>query len=338
MATIKAGTYRFNDEITLFSNDAEYSLEFTSVFIRYQGVDDPKTVKFDGIRFADNGNALMYSGKNDNNNVVRYYVYEKVSTTGLASGWVGIHHTITLIKEQTVNDAFYEWFTANAVQVVATINHEGCIISGIKSGQTATLKCAGMQMETDVVVAVAENIGGGCGECSGNHIIEVTELPTENIDENAVYLCGGAYYKYSKEFVDILLCIPSSEPTSINSEGLFLHYATTKPTENIAVTAPDTSVSHIYYIEDENDLFAYGDFEETGENEWHLFSEVFYYPVYGVVSDASEIDTTVLTVTGIYAVINTCWTKYLAPIGTLTITENGTYDVSGYANVVIEIG
>ena len=31
----------------------------------------------------------------------------------------------------------------------------------------------------------------------GSGVIEVTELPTENIDTNAFYLCNGEYYKYS---------------------------------------------------------------------------------------------------------------------------------------------
>lgn len=34
------------------------------------------------------------------------------------------------------------------------------------------------------------------GECTGTHVIEVDTLPTENIDENAVYFCNGKYYKY----------------------------------------------------------------------------------------------------------------------------------------------
>jgi hypothetical protein len=39
--------------------------------------------------------------------------------------------------------------------------------------------------------------GGGSGvECTLPHVIEVDELPTENIDTNAVYFCDGKYYKY----------------------------------------------------------------------------------------------------------------------------------------------
>ena len=36
------------------------------------------------------------------------------------------------------------------------------------------------------------------GECSGNHIIEVDTLPTDNIDTNAIYYCNGKYYRYEQ--------------------------------------------------------------------------------------------------------------------------------------------
>lgn len=43
--------------------------------------------------------------------------------------------------------------------------------------------------------ANATKTSGGSSDTVGG-VIEVDELPTENVDPNALYLCGGAYYKY----------------------------------------------------------------------------------------------------------------------------------------------
>lgn len=45
--------------------------------------------------------------------------------------------------------------------MAAEIKYNGSVISSPGAGQTATLKCAGMKMESDVVVEVAEQTGGG---------------------------------------------------------------------------------------------------------------------------------------------------------------------------------
>ena len=79
--------------------------------------------------------------------------------------------TIDFGTEQTVSTEFYNWLIANATQPMASITHNGEVIASLFPGQTATLKCAGMKMDSDVVVSVAENIGGG-----GEHGAEVVPL------------------------------------------------------------------------------------------------------------------------------------------------------------------
>ena len=74
-------------------------------------------------------------------------------------------------EPQTVSAEFYEWLTANATQPTATIQYNGSAIANLFGGQTATLKCEGMKMESDVTVKVAEQTGGEC-----NH--EVYDLST----------------------------------------------------------------------------------------------------------------------------------------------------------------
>lgn len=59
-------------------------------------------------------------------------------------------------EPQSVSAEFYNWMTANAIPAMATITHNGSTISELFPGQTATLKCKGMKMEDDVVVAVGE--------------------------------------------------------------------------------------------------------------------------------------------------------------------------------------
>lgn len=62
-------------------------------------------------------------------------------------------------EPQSVSADFYNWLTENAVPAMVSITHNGTEIASIFPGQTATLKCAGMKMETDVTVKVAEVIG-----------------------------------------------------------------------------------------------------------------------------------------------------------------------------------
>lgn len=342
MATVK-GKWLFNEVLDAYGTAFEQSVEFTASF-----VDESTTYdgRFTGIKY-----------KPTESNLVAYTVG---STVPASSYWESGEDTVVYLRapnyntdawsfeginevdfgstEQTVSDEFMTWLTANAVPLdaeettAATITHNGEVIASLNAGQTATLKCAGMKMATDVVVAVAENIGGG--ECDKPHIIEVDTLPTENIDENAVYLCGGAYYTHGTKLADVLVLMVSLAEV-IGGAAITYHYATTKPTENIAVTG---KVYNIYYIADENNLFLYGNFAGNGENVWVTGSEAFNQeygfnpPFAGVVSDASEV-----TSYDLWAVVQTGWTKYLTPAGTLTITENGTHDVSEYASVNVGI-
>lgn len=177
--------------------------------------------------------------------------------------------------------------------------------------------------------SVNVNVPTGGGECDKPHIIEVDELPTENIDTNAVYLCKGAYYKYANEFVDFI-AFSNGNANSFaaaidagNVSGGF-HIIPTKTTDGILVSDTTVPNLHFYYIEDEADVFIY-------TNGW-LACSYFYGTYQGNISDLSEA-----TADGYYALMTRGWTKYLAPTGTLEITESGTYDVSEYASVEVTV-
>ena len=177
-------------------------------------------------------------------------------------------------------------------------------------------------------------------ECSGNHTIEVTELPTENIDENAMYKCGERYYKRGKKFADILISDGEGNAQSFveiaqaEGVGMYLHYVPTRPTENIKESyEDDILILNFYYIEDENEVLAYGIVDyETGERSWVNLFETDELSFIGAVNDASQV-----TELGYYALIDSEWYAYNHTDGEKNITENGTYDVTHDESVTVDV-
>ena len=76
---------------------------------------------------------------------------------------------------------------------MATISYKGSTIATLEAGQSATLKCAGMKMDGDVVVEVAEQ---------GESPLPI-EISTET-EMNALLTTAdiGAVYKYVGETTD----------------------------------------------------------------------------------------------------------------------------------------
>ena len=169
--------------------------------------------------------------------------------------------------------------------------------------------------------------GGSGGECSGNHIIEVDELPTENIDESATY----QETKFNKIVANMGGSIVAFD------EGFEFHSVSTKPTENIQVSTND--VMHCYYVKDENDIFVYLDLGNG--NEWVSLSLLFDGLTFiGVITNESEATTD-----GYYALFGTslhqykdgAWVDYIVPVGSATIEDNGTYPIANKAEVIVNV-
>lgn len=166
MATVK-GTWKFNDELIAPAADIiEENINFT-VNVDYS---------FFGTRITYVGICNGFEIYPEYTNLLNYIVVDsdpadiglsfptKVSPYSANGGWDSIYdetiRTITFASEQEVSDDFYAWFTANAVCLdvppVVTITYNGTTIAYLIGRDSATLKCAGMKMDGDVVVDVAE--------------------------------------------------------------------------------------------------------------------------------------------------------------------------------------
>ena len=155
------------------------------------------------------------------------------------------------------------------------------------------LLTAGKYCDKNIVI---QAVGGEGGTCSGNHIIEVAELPTKDIDESAVYLCNGAYYKHGGGLTDVYVkiddaCTSLKEASAESGAVVSFNTIPAKTTDGILPSNGDTAI-HYDYMEDDKNVFCYVD------GEWVV-------AVTAIVSDVSEI-----TNNGLYAIVNAEWKKY----------------------------
>ena len=359
MATIKAGTYRFKDVLTLWGDVADESAVIDIPFTcTYNDIDETTyevaegTYQFNrlvvevggsvGYWYNDERGRFLYTADRGWKTQYLGFTREEALTAypeaivNLASVVYGEGiKTITITEDTDVSDKFGVCFTANVDPVVeetpvASVSYNGETVISLTAGQNATLACAGKIMEADMVVEVAENVGGGgSGECDKPHVIEVTELPTENIDESAVYACGGKFYKWANEFVDIIVVtgvamsykeLLSGSPVEQYSFSII----PTKATDDVLVSDME-SCGHFYYIEDEADVFYY-------MGDWYALSELGMTNG-GVISDISEATEDA----HYYALMEKGWKAYANVSGELKITENGTYEVTDKACVVVDM-
>lgn len=166
MATVK-GTWKFNDKLIAPAADIiEENINFT-VNVDYS---------FFGTRITYVGICNGFEIYVDYTNLLNYIVVDSdpadiglsfptnVSPYSANGGWDSTFdetiRTITFTSEQEASDVFYAWFTANAVCLdvppVVTITYNGTTIAELIGRDNATLKCAGMKMDGDVVVDVAD--------------------------------------------------------------------------------------------------------------------------------------------------------------------------------------
>jgi hypothetical protein len=141
-----------------------------------------------------------------------------------------------------------------------------------KNGTTKTYK------PSEMASAIEEIQSGG--------VSEVVELPTTSEI--------GAVYKVAQpKLVDVIYVTSRLTYRAMPYSEKF-HYVKTKPTENIAESNEDESISNPYYVEDENDVFLYIN------GSWMPFSALTGMTYKGTVENAADA-----VEIGYYAVIGT---------------------------------
>ena len=354
-----SGKWKFSDVLTRPSANLNENVNFEFPFIDLlshqdviakgynihtgRGIDESEDYYWGSLFYKC---ILTFSGGDsfDQNRVVYYEDDEQmVWSKGDATEEVNYQIIDFGSEPQTVSAEFYEWFTSNASQPTAIISYNGSSVVDVFAGQTATLKCAGMKMATDVVIEIAENIGGG--ECDKPHVIEVDTLPTSNIDDNALYKVGDTYYQHKGEFLDIwILDDYTDDLESLVKEyteqgaNVQLYYARTKPTDNIQITDARANF-HVYFIEDEDNAFVYM------QGMWIDIGTALELPYIGAVENTENIIVrSAEDVWGLYAVVHKGWKNYpwvhqevTSDTGALLIEGNGTYDVSTQERVTVDV-
>lgn len=204
----------------------------------------------------------------------------------------------------------------------------------IKKDGTVMLDLTGDTVTADTLRkgVIAHDKYGEPIEGTGRSVIDVEELPTENVDTAVLYKCGDHYYQYVEGTFRDIIAVSDGEVTSfielytqllgVTPE---LYQIKTKPTTEeglaeIVITNIDAGVIAIYYIEDEADAAVYDG------SAWSPMETT------GVIGDISEV-----TEDGMYVLGGSYWTKYIAPRGGITITENSTVDVTDKVSVTVNI-
>lgn len=167
--------------------------------------------------------------------------------------------------------------------------------------------------------------GSSGGECSGEHIIEVEELPTENINTSAIY---------NVRIPSILMCAGGETANTYELGMGAVKIVSTRPTENIE--------EGWYLVEDENAVLFYRTVTVNGNSNsaWYTLGELLGVElVYsGEITDLTQAvdgNCYLYYTDNFYRYENSAWANYIVPKETLEIDENGTIDVTKYASVTV---
>lgn len=197
---IKAGTYRFNDVLTNgTTNDftIQADVNFTTVFtVEEVGeiICNCTKIRQDSVGYLEYCVASSVPDMSGMGITYPTFFYVWTGDEWGRGMYSTSCQTIVISENTEVSSEFYEWFTANAKPVVASIHYNGSAIASLVGGDTATLKCKGMKMEDDVVVAV--------GELPETEIPE-PKLQEKTATENGEYFPGEGYVGFSKVTVAV---------------------------------------------------------------------------------------------------------------------------------------
>lgn len=166
METIK-GTWVFNEIINMPA-ELDTVGEDLDILINHELYDS-------GGTYHTNGYRLRFSyNTSDRTKYLICMCSDNFSYSVYSDGWDNeLSRTMTFLDEPT-SEAFdfATWLQANATKQGeepdtpgTTITYDGGTIAAVAAGGTATLKCAGLKMKTDITIKAAE--GGGSFEING---------------------------------------------------------------------------------------------------------------------------------------------------------------------------
>lgn len=194
MATLK-GIWVFNDEPFLSSSSTYFDVNFTSNNSSYNQIGFDEDSASYGV-------------------ISLYYNSQEAYTYGsYMNGWINeAYKTVDFgTTEQTVDDTFYTWLTANATQQATeeeetttsavTVEYDGAVVATIENGNKATIPIAGKKMKTDIVITVPEAESGGDSGIDSALPVEVSTAA----DMDALLELGdvGGIYKYVGESTEV---------------------------------------------------------------------------------------------------------------------------------------
>lgn len=148
---------------------------------------------------------------------------------------------------------------------------------------------------------------------------------------NETYIDRSYNEWYEKSFLDLIMVedgykLSIKELVQAEGGAIGFYIIPTKVTDNINITSD--SDFHAYYIEDENDIFLH-----DGET-WHSIKDLEPDSSFnGFITNKNDADSP-----GYYALGDTFgWKKYVNPRGSKTLKKSGSYDVTQYKNVIVDV-
>lgn len=190
---LKAGTYRFNNDLTFYDfinpkydSFGNYYLNFDIPFTLGATVEDENLIlEFFGL-------SLSYKSSQPDQMTMMYLAEDYPLPVYIDNAWrsdispeeVAFIQTINVTKDTEVDDTFGAWFISNInynevnAKPLAEITYNGETIAQLNAGETATLSCEGKKMASDVTVKVNSILQGA----TAYTVSSVDELPTNAVD------------------------------------------------------------------------------------------------------------------------------------------------------------
>lgn len=204
-----------------------------------------------------NGQRFVYFGDDYTGTAVSvagWYYEDNGKYTPCSAPIIKITSTLAEVEN---GDTLLAYLQANATKQGeepatpgATVTYDGGIIASVVSGGTATLRCAGKKMKTDITIKAAEgganlpNYDGGV-DVEGEEIPVVFKLQEKTADKNGDVIPDEGYDGLSKVTVNVPIPYGYIKPSGgieVNSNGTY--NVSDKATVTVNVDIPEPPASY----------------------------------------------------------------------------------------------